>query len=172
MKNNKILFIYKSSFKHSKNVELLIEKIVELVRQIYVLPNTIEIQFENMGPSVYGMTMLDPRFPNRIRLNQDLTERELIVPLAHELIHLNQTFTNRLQTRSGGRILWDNEIYKVDSLKMSYSEYQNLPWEQDAVSKQTKLLEFITQNKNKMQSKISKELHVTQNTINSKSNLS
>lgn len=160
VKNNKILFIYKSAFKHSKHVELLIEKIVKLVRQIYVLPNNIEIQFENMGPSVYGMTMLDPRFPNRIRLNQDLSTQELIIPLTHELIHLNQTFTNRLQTRSGGRILWDNEIYKIDSLKLSYQDYQNLPWELDAVSKQTKLLEFITQNKSKVQSEINKELRI------------
>jgi len=165
-------FIYKSDIKHSKNFELLIVKIIEIVRKIYVLPEHIEIQFENMGGSIYGMTMLDPRFPNRIRLNQDLHETEIVIPLTHELLHLNQIYTNRLQTRSGGRILWDNEFYKVDSLKLTYNDYLNLPWEYDVSIKQQKLLEFIKSNNKKISSEIKKELHVTQNTSNSISNLS
>ena len=172
MKDNKIIFIYKSSFQHTKSFESLIKKVIELVTQLYVLPNQIEIQFENMGPSVYGMTMLDPRFPNRIRLNEDLKEQEVIIPLAHELVHLNQIYTNRLQVRSGGRILWDNQMYKVDSLKLNYDEYCSLPWEEDAIQKQNKLLEFLTRNNKKIQSEIKRELYLTQNTSNSISNLS
>jgi hypothetical protein len=172
MKDNKITFIYKSSFQHTKSFESLVKKVVELVKQIHVLPNNIEIQFEDMGPSIYGMTMLDPRFPNRIRLNQDLKEQEIIIPLTHELVHLNQTFTNRLQVRSGGRILWDKEIYKVNSLQLTYEDYCQLPWEQDATQKQTRLLEFISQNSKKIKSEIKRELHLTQNTSNPISNLS
>lgn len=147
---HKIVFIYKTSIKPHNNYNLLCEKVIALVRQIYNLPDTIEIQYEDMGHSVYGMTMLDPRFPNRIRLNQTLSLEEFILPLTHELLHLNQTFTNKLQSRPGGRILYENEIYKVDTLKLSYQDYQQLPWELDVAKKQQKLLEFLQQNARKL----------------------
>ena len=115
-----------------------------------MLPDNIEIQFEQMGPSVYGMTMLDPRFPNRIRINQDLSLEEYLLPLTHELLHLHQTFTNRLQSRPGGRILWDKTVFKVNMLEMSYSEYQQLPWELDVAEKQQKLLKLLQENNRKL----------------------
>ena len=151
--NNKIVFIYKGSVKPHVIYEKFTDKVIKLVKQLYVLPDNIEIQFENMGPSVYGMTMLDPRFPNRIRLNQSLSLEEILLPLTHELLHLHQIFTNRLQSRSGGRILYEGQIYKVDSMKLSYEDYQNLPWEHDVNINQKKLLEFIAQNKKKFDPK-------------------
>ncbi len=149
----KILFIYKGCKQPTPIYEKFSSKVISLVKQLYVLPDTIEIQFENMGDSVYGMTMLDPRFPNRIRLNQDLGIEEFILPLTHELLHLHQIYTNRLQSRSGGRILWEGQIYKVDTMKLSYEDYQNLPWEMDVMINQKKLLEFIAQNKKKLDPK-------------------
>lgn len=151
--NNKIVFIYKGSTKPNVIYEKFTSKVTLLVKQLYVLPDAIEIQFENMGDSIYGMTMLDPRFPNRIRLNQDLSIEEIILPLTHELLHLHQIFTNRLQSRSGGRILYEGQIYKVDTMKLSYADYQNLPWEMDVTINQKKLLEFIAQNKKKLDPK-------------------
>lgn len=153
-KKSKILFFYTDVSRNLSNVqEKFIECVIILVKKLFFLPDNIEIQFENMGDSVYGMTMLDPRFPNRIRLNQDLTIEEIILPLTHELLHLHQIFTNKLQTRSGGRILWDGQIYKVDMMKLSHEDYQNLPWEIDVTINQKKLLEFIAQNKKKLDPK-------------------
>lgn len=152
-KVNKTVFIYRGSNKPSNAHEKFTDKVIKLVKQLYVLPDNIEIQFENMGDSIYGMTMLDPRFPNRIRLNQDLSIEEILLPLTHELLHLHQIYTNRLQSRSGGRILWEGQIYKVDSMKLSYEDYQNLPWEMDVTINQKKLLEFIAQNKKKLDPK-------------------
>lgn len=146
----KIRFIYKGSHKCSDAYERLVEKIILLVKELYQLPHDMEIQFENMGPSVYGMTMLDSRFPNRIRLNQDLSMEEIVIPLTHELIHLHQIFVNKLQSRTGGRILWENQLYKVDTLKLSYEEYQNLPWELDARQQQEKVLKFLQSNRKKL----------------------
>ncbi len=127
-----------------------------MVSKIYVLPNHVEFQFENMGQSVYGMTMLDLRFPNRIRLNQELSLEEIIMPLTHELVHLHQIYTNRLQARSGGKILWDGQFYKVDAMKLTYEEYLNLPWEHDANQKQQKLLEFLQHHSKQIKAHISK----------------
>lgn len=148
--NNKLLFIYKSSVKPPSYYEKFTEKVIKIMKNLYVLPDTIEIQFEQMGPSVYGMTMLDPRFPNRIRINQDLSLEEYLLPLTHELLHLHQMFTNRLQSRPGGRIMWDKTIYKVNMLEMSYTDYQQLPWELDVAEKQQKLLKLLQENNRKL----------------------
>jgi hypothetical protein len=86
----KVTFIYKGSVKPPSIYEKFSEKVINIMKALYVLPDTIEIQFEQMGPSMYGMTMLDPRFPNRIRINQDLSLEEYLLPLTHELIHLHQ----------------------------------------------------------------------------------
>lgn len=164
---NKNIFIYKGSKQAHKSYEILCNKIVEIVTNMYVLPKQIEFQFENMGQNVYGMTMLDPRFPNRIRLNQDLSIEELPIPLTHELSHLHQIYTNKLQARSGGRILWEGQMYKVDAFNLSYNDYLNLPWEDDANKKQKRILEFIQQNSKKIKARIDKEIKTTQNTIQS-----
>ena len=146
----KLTFIYKGSIKPPVIYEKFSEKVINIMKGMYVLPDNIEIQFEQMGPSVYGMTMLDPRFPNRIRLNQDLSLEEYLLPLTHELLHLHQTFTNRLQSRPGGRILWDKTVFKVNMLEMSYNEYQQLPWELDVAEKQQKLLKLLQENNRKL----------------------
>ncbi len=143
----KTTFIYKGSKQPPPVYETFAIKIINIIKSTYSLPNPIEIQFEEMGPNVYGMTMLDPRFPNRIRINQDLSLEDYILPLTHELLHLHQIHTNRLQTRAGGKILWDGDIYKIDSLSISYNDYTNLPWEIDVSQKQKKILEFLSQNK-------------------------
>lgn len=141
-----IRFIYQGSIKLTSHHEKFISKLVNLVKQLYTLPDNIEIQFQNMNNNVYGMTLLDPRFPNRICINHALNLEELILPLTHELLHLHQVFTKRLQCRSGGRIVYNGKLYKVDDATLSYEDYQNLPWEQDVNIKQKKLLEFITEN--------------------------
>lgn len=146
----KLTFIYKGSVKPPDIYEKFTDKVIKIVKTLYVLPDTIEIQFENMGDSVYGMTVLDPRFPNRIRLNQDLSLEEYLLPLTHELIHLHQMYTNRLQSRQGGRIMWDKTLFKVNMLEMSYTEYQQLPWELDVIEKQTLLLKLLNESKKKL----------------------
>lgn len=147
----KLTFIYKGSTKPHYAYEKFSEKVITIMKTLYVLPDTIEVQFEQMGPSVYGMTMLDPRFPNRIRLNQDLSLEEYLLPLTHELLHLHQMFTNRLRSRQGGRIIWDKTEFKVNMLEMSYNDYQNLPWELDVAEKQQTLLKLLQENNRKLQ---------------------
>jgi len=146
----KLIFIYKGSVKPPDIYEKFTDKVIKIVKTLYVLPDHIEIQFENMGDSVYGMTILDPRFPNRIRLNQDLSLEEYLLPLTHELIHLHQMYTNRLQSRQGGRIMWDKTLFKVNMMEMPYSEYQQLPWELDVIEKQKLLLKILNENKKKI----------------------
>jgi hypothetical protein len=149
MHKKKIKYIHNKKFDVSKHIQLT-DKVIELVDKLYVLPNEIEIVFESLGKNVHGMTMLDTRYNNRIRLNIDLSIEEYIIPLTHELLHLHQLFTNRLQPKLRGKILFDNMLYKVDSLNMSYEDYMNLPWEQDVAEKQRKLLIFLQENSRKL----------------------
>lgn len=144
---NKNTFIYSGSLKPPIIYEKFIDKVILIVKNLYVLPDCIEIQFIDIGDNVYGMTMLDPRFPNRIRLNQNLTIDEIVLPLVHELIHLHQIYTNKLKSRKGGLIIWENQVYKVDMLNMFFDEYHNLPWEVDATQKTQNLLDLIKKHK-------------------------
>ena len=149
MHKKKIKYTHHKKFDVSRHIKLT-DRVIELVDKLYVLPNEIEIVFESLGKNVHGMTVLDTRHSSRIRLNIDLSLEEYIIPLTHELIHLHQIFTTRLQPRTGGKILFDNVLYKVDSLKMSYEDYMNLPWEQDVMEKQRKLLIFLQENSRKL----------------------
>ena len=146
-KNTKNTFIYSGSFKPPKTYENFINKVILIVKKLYVLPDTIEIQFLNMDKNVYGMTMLDPRFPNRIKLNENLSLDELVLPLVHELMHLHQIYTNKLKSRKGGIIIWENQVYKIDTLNMLFDDYQNLPWEVDANQNMQNLLNLIKKHK-------------------------
>ena len=142
-KNTKITFTYSGSIRPPVTYERFVTKIIKLVKKIYVLPETIQVQLCDLDDSLYGMTVLDPRFPNRIKLNQILDINDVMIPLIHELMHLHQIYTNKLQSRKGGIILWENQVYKVNMLNMSYAEYQNLPWEIDADQKVKKIIDFI-----------------------------
>jgi hypothetical protein len=149
MHNKKIKYTHHKKFDVSRHIKLT-DKVIELVDKLYVLPNEIEIVFESLGKSVYGMTVLDKHTNNRIRLNIDLDINEYIIPLTHELLHLHQIFTNRLQPKTNGKIMFDGVLYKVDSLNMSYEDYTDLPWEQDVMEKQCKLLIFLQENSRKL----------------------
>lgn len=138
----KIQFLYKNQ-EPDKQREKICSQLCDLVSKLYALPTNIEIQFESMGQNVYGLTSLDPRSTNRIRINQDLTLDELVPSLIHELLHLHQIFTDKLRCKQNGHIVWLNEVYKVDMLKVSYEEYKKLPWEEDVDINFKKISNFV-----------------------------
>lgn len=112
------------------------------LREYLDLPETLEVEFVHLGPSTYGETIVDTRYPNRIRINLDLSLTEIIIPIVHELIHLEQIKQGRLSNTRFGDILWEGKKYSMDK-NMSYREYMKLPWEMDVSTRQTKLLSKI-----------------------------
>ena len=98
-----------------------------------------------MEQNVLGDTVLDLRLQNKIRLNSKLSVKEAVYVLSHELIHLAQIHTGQLKFNKNGNYVWNNRQYmNLAKLKtLSYSEYQQLPWEQDVVEKQQNLLENL-----------------------------
>ena len=63
-----IKFIYQSDDKNIEREEACI-KICEYVSTILDIPNNIEIVFALMHESLYGNTIVNPRFKNRININ-------------------------------------------------------------------------------------------------------
>ncbi len=141
----KVIFIYQSEDKCLQREAVAI-KLCEAVSSIIEIPETIEIEFANLNPSVYGETVLDPRFKNRIRINNTLTAKEIIPALTHELIHINQTHTGLLSVLRDGTYVWNNKKYKFPHARdLTVNEHANLPWEVDVTQRQQKILDEAIQ---------------------------
>lgn len=142
----KVLFIYQSDDKSIQR-EIVATKLCEAVSQIIELPDIIEIEFSNLSQSVYGETIINPRFKNRIRINNTLNAKEIIPAIVHELIHLNQTHTGLLSMTRDGRYIWKNKIYTSPAVKeLSFNEHSQLPWEIDVAQRQQKVLNEAIQS--------------------------
>lgn len=115
------------------------------LREHLDLPETIEIEFVQLGPSNYGETIVDYRYPNRMRINLDLSLNDIVIPLVHELIHLEQIKQGRLTNNRFGDIIWENKTYKVPK-NQSYNDYLDQPWEQDVSNKQQNVLKNLFKN--------------------------
>jgi len=118
-------------------------KIIDLI----TLPELIDIEFRCMGPTTYGETVVNCRQAiKRIILNADLTTKELFIPTIHEFVHVHQMHVGKLSTSRTGVYIWEGKTYPVDPLKLSHTEYQNLPWELDATAQQKILAKKLLEN--------------------------
>jgi hypothetical protein len=104
------------------------------------LPKEIIIEFVELANHIYGETSLESLSKRTIRINDRLSTEDMIIPILHELAHISQIFERRLNVTRNGQILWEGKKYSVDQSKLSYQEYQNLPWEVEAVETQQSLL--------------------------------
>ena len=122
--------------------ENLCNKIFVQATKHIKLPASIEVEFENMHTSVYGQTLLDNRYKNRIRLNANLTAKELFKPFVHELAHLNQSYTGKLGVYRNGTVMWEGKPYPTNKPlnELTYKEHSKLPWEQEASYLEKQLL--------------------------------
>ena len=141
-----IRFIHDDSM-YSPYKEQLVTNIYQKLYNLIPLPDNIEVEFRCMGHSSYGETILDPRKSiNRITLNVDLDVKALFYPTIHELVHVSQIYTGKLAMSRTGVYVWESKTYPVDPIKMSYKEYQKLPWEQDAHEQQMILGKKLLEN--------------------------
>jgi hypothetical protein len=136
-----IKFIY-SSDKYDRNRELIVENVFRIVSSIIEIPDSIEVEFRLLSQSIYGETLLDKRYKNRIRLHEGLSVKEVIVPLIHELLHLNQTYTGKLSGRRDGSFLWNSKVYYAPKIP-TVQEWSKLPWEIDVAEKENFILEQV-----------------------------
>jgi hypothetical protein len=145
-------FLYINCIKDIQK-EKVITNICLKAKQHISLPEILDIEVQNFsGPnyqreyrSVLAETVLDLRLKvNRIRVNSELSSKEIVIPLVHELVHLNQIVEGRLSVYKNGDILWEGKRYQLkDPKKSTYEYYQNLPWEVDVRGRESKLLKTI-----------------------------
>lgn len=135
-----VKFIYAGD-KYDKERELVITNVIRIASTIIELPEYIEIEFTKLR-TYYGELLLDPRFKSRIRLDESLSSREVIAPIVHELLHLNQVHTGRLRHARHG-VYWNGKHYDVRLDEKNHKIYSTFPWEVDVAEKQQKLLEQI-----------------------------
>lgn len=139
-----ISYIYTKTNQNLQTEDLL-NKIFESISKHIALPKSIEVEFKNLSMSVYGETLLDNRFKNRIRLNANLSAKELFKPFIHELIHLSQTHTGKLGVYRNGTVMWEGKPYIVNKPinELTFKEHAELPWEQEVRYTEKKLLREI-----------------------------
>ena len=150
-----INFIYKNC-DSSVNKEKVITNTIYKTKKFISLPDIIEIEIQNFSSPYYqreyryvlAETVLDSRFKvNKIRINSELNEKEVVIPLVHELLHVNQILEGKLSVYKNGDIFWENKRYKLkDPTKSTYHYYEMLPWEVDVRAKEKKLLHLILQD--------------------------
>ena len=109
------------------------------------LPDNIIVEFVDLGHNAYGESTLTFNKESKVRINLQLSTKELIYPLVHELLHLNQMHEGKLSVTRFGDCVWEGKTYKLNQSKMSYKEYTQLPWELDVTSREQQLLANILQ---------------------------
>ena len=137
-----IKFSYYRNTKPDKDKEKVAQNVIDCLRNHLELPELIEVQFVGMGPSQHGETVVDVTRPNVVRINLDLSTTDIVIPLVHELIHIEQIYTGKLANAKFGYLVWEGKKYKVKS-DIAYKDYIELPWEQDVNIRLKPLLEAI-----------------------------
>lgn len=137
-----IRFSYYKGTDKSIEKEKVVTHVINLMREHLILPECIEIQFVHLGPASYGEAILSQTDINIIRINLDLAATDLIIPVLHELIHLDQVACGHLSSTRYGDIAWNGTKYSNNS-SMNYTDYANLPWEIDVAERLPNLLNIL-----------------------------
>lgn len=136
---DKVIFIYNTDTFLPIHEKVIIN-IFNIVSTIIELPSRLEVVFEKMDNSVYGNTKLDFRFLNRITINENLSPKELIQIVIHELIHVHQSHVGILKVDNYGNFYWYNKVYR-NTDDLTYDDYMKLPWEADVSYRHRSILE-------------------------------
>ena len=121
----------------------IVRSICLAMAELIDLPESLTIEFVNMAKNQYADSSLDNTNTNLIRMSLALTVNDLMVPLVHELIHVNQMHEGKLMITEDGIFIWNMKTYELIIEDLPYEEYLMLPWEADVRHRQPKLLQEI-----------------------------
>jgi hypothetical protein len=134
-----IQYFYKNN-QHSYKHEFIVTRFANAIAQVIELPPTLEVCLYPLADNVYGG--IDRMHVNRIGINYNLEFESIPKILAHELIHVSQKHLGHLLIKPNKMCYWHGIFYTNKQPEdMTYEEYHNLPWELDAYSRQTKVLQ-------------------------------
>lgn len=124
---------------------MVVNKVCNTSKDFIELPDRLDIIVTDLDDSTHGETIVNLVHKNKIKLNHKLSLKESVFVLAHELLHISQIHRGILGIHKNGNYIWEGKQYmNLAKLKqLSYNEYLQLPWEQDVVLKQQKLLKNL-----------------------------
>lgn len=105
----------------------LIEAIISKAANFLTLPKLVRIELKKLSPNNYAETDITNKC---IVINSELDLNDILFPLVHELIHLEQIELGKLNRSRCGKYVWENQIFNIEE-SISYSDYKELPWELD-----------------------------------------
>lgn len=103
-------------------------------------PN-ITVLIQNMNIDVWGycgISDINERKPRsfEILLNPSLSKNKQLITLAHEMVHLKQLALCEFKSYDNGHYKWYNQ-----TVIMYHDQYDEMPWEIEAQSKEKELIE-------------------------------
>ena len=123
--------------------EKVVQNVFRILRDYLHLPNQIQVQFVCLSEVVFAETVLTTGSNvSVLRINIMLSPEDIIIPLVHELIHLEQINTGKLKKLRTGLIEWEGK--KFDLAKLEYNKH---PWEADVDARLPDLLKIILKDK-------------------------
>lgn len=126
--------------------EKVITNVINICKNHLSLPDEIDVEFAYLSESVYAQTIVTHKFKNRLQVNNSLSAKEVIKPVIHELIHLEQMHTGKLYSNGRGICVYEGTRYNITQDIPSYSDYVKYPWELDAMSREPKMLKIVLEN--------------------------
>ena len=136
-------FIYPKDVLQNVSKEEICQTICNTMSTELILPDTLIVEFVWLEKHNHADTYVHYKDGPRIRLSLHLDINDIVIPLTHELIHLEQLTLGKLMITHTGVYVWEKKAYTVDPTKMSYNEYVHLPWELDVHNRLPKLLEHL-----------------------------
>jgi hypothetical protein len=111
-----------------KGCSVTIEEMPQKVKDLFFQQNQMNLQAAVFGENdMYDI------------LTSDLNRSDAILVLSHELIHLKQYRSGRLEYIDDGFVKFDNKVYKVTDIP-----YNNRPWEVEAFNEQYDLTKRVS----------------------------
>jgi len=133
---------YITSDKDSNKCKIA-RSVCEAVAEHLSLPDKLTIEFCDLGNNHYADSLLKHDSEKHIRMNTLLEVNDILTPLVHELIHINQMHEGRLMIANDSIYIWDKVTYELIMEDLPYKEYLMLPWELDVAHRQPILMQEI-----------------------------
>ena len=127
----------KHIFLHDNEVANRIAKLVEeaypYMEEFFYLPDTVNISITTDIKARGLMGFSGGVHSVWIKQFKRYSPYGIISTLAHELAHVEQYYTGRMED-DGNYFRWNGKLYDlVDYDTLPYKEYINLPWEKEAI---------------------------------------
>lgn len=122
----------------------VVSNVIRICHSYLHLPNDIIVQYKKLEQHVYAETIVSSNIKNKIILNELLNERDVIKPVIHELIHMEQMHTGILSVYHSGDIYWQGKPYfTTNQQEMDYVDYLQLPWEEDVQLRESQIFKKV-----------------------------